>query len=275
MRAAVALLGVACAVVLTVAGGAWAQGATVPDTIEQRMLACTACHGKQGEGLRRNEYFPRLAGKPAGYLYNQLVNYRDRRREFPIMNYLVAYLSDAYMLEIAEYFARLTPPYPAPTTRASPAVLARGQQLVHDGDPARKLPACAACHGKALTGMQPAIPGLVGLYGDYIAAQMGAWRNGTRQSIDSDCMRDVAKLLTPDDIGAVSAWLAAQPVSGDMRPLAAGSLKLPLPCGGLVIDEAKKKDEAKQKGEAQKKDEAQKPEAQKPEAKPKDEAKKK
>ena len=68
--------------------------------------------------------------------------------------------------------------------------------------------------------MEPAIPGLVGLYGDYIAAQMGAWRNGTRHSMEPDCMREVAKLLTPEDIGAVSAWLAAQPVTGDMRPRA-------------------------------------------------------
>ncbi len=237
MRAVCALL----AVCLACAGSVRAQGASVPDTIEQRMVACTICHGKNGEGLQRNEYYPRLAGKPAGYLYNQLANYRDRRREFPIMNYLVAYLSDAYMLEISEYFSKLAPPYPAPSTRAAAAVLKRGQQLVDEGDPARKLPACAACHGKTLTGMQPAIPGLVGLYGDYIAAQMGAWRNGTRHSIESDCMRDVAKLLTPEDIGAVSAWLAAQPVTGDMRPLAAGALKLPMQCGGLVKDEAKKK----------------------------------
>jgi cytochrome c553 len=238
---------------LACAGAALAQGATVPDTIEQRMLACAACHGKQGEGLRRNEYFPRLAGKPAGYLYNQLVNYRDRRREFPIMNYLVAYLSDAYLLEIAEYYAKLSPPYPAPSVRASPAVLARGRQLVHEGDPARKLPGCAACHGKTLTGMQPSIPGLVGLYGDYIAAQMGAWRNGTRHSIESDCMREVAKLLTPDDVGAVSAFLAAQPVTGDMKPLPVGSLKLPMPCGGLTKDETRPNAaKVETKGEAKK-----------------------
>ena len=217
------------------------------------LVSCASCHGKQGEGLQRNEYYPRLAGKPAGYLYNQLINYRERRREFPIMNYLVAYLSDAYLLEIAEYFSKLSPPYPAPSTRASPAVLARGQQLVLEGDPARKLPGCAACHGKTLTGMQPSIPGLVGLYGDYIAAQMGAWRNGTRHSIESDCMRDVAKLPTPDDIGAVSAYRAAQPVTGDMQPLPAGSLKLPMPCGGLSKDEATMRADVMKKDEAKKK----------------------
>src|SRR5262249_16551099 len=38
-----------------------------PDTIEARMLACAVCHGPQGQGTN-NDYFPRLAGKPAGYL---------------------------------------------------------------------------------------------------------------------------------------------------------------------------------------------------------------
>ena len=59
-----------------------------PDTIEARLLACAACHGPQGQGTE-NGYFPRLAGKPAGYLMNQLVAFRDGRRRYPPMNYLL------------------------------------------------------------------------------------------------------------------------------------------------------------------------------------------
>src|SRR4051812_476624 len=81
--------------------------APVPDTLEQRVVACAACHGKQGEGLKANEYSPRIAGKPAGYLYNQLVNFRARRRHSPVMNYMVAYLSDEFLREIAQYYANL------------------------------------------------------------------------------------------------------------------------------------------------------------------------
>ena len=51
----------------------------LPDTIGSRVLACTACHGVQGQGTR-DDYFPRLAGKPAGYLYNQLMAFRDGQR---------------------------------------------------------------------------------------------------------------------------------------------------------------------------------------------------
>ena len=211
-----------------------AQVKPPPDTIQQRLLACSICHGEHGEGLRKNEYYPRLAGKPAGYIYNQLANFRDKRREFAIMNYMVAYLSDNYLLEIADYYSKLVTPYPGQSTRAAPDVLARGGKLANEGDPARKIPACAECHGKALTGVEPAIPGLVGLYGDYIAAQMGAWKNDKRHAMAPDCMREVAQLLTPQDIAAVTAWLVAQPVPADPRPAPAGSVKPPLECGGIT-----------------------------------------
>ena len=138
------------------------QPAKIADTIEQRMAACAICHGKQGEGIRKNEYYPRLAGKPAVYLYNQLLNFRERRRDIPIMTYMVAYLSEPYLREIADYYAGLRPPFPPPATAAPKEVLARGEKLVTAGDPAREIPACAACHGKALTGLEPAVPGAGG-----------------------------------------------------------------------------------------------------------------
>ena len=36
------------------------------DSMTQRTLACTACHGDQGRA-GPDGYYPRLAGKPAGY----------------------------------------------------------------------------------------------------------------------------------------------------------------------------------------------------------------
>src|SRR4051794_11756086 len=45
------------------------------DTMAQRVLACTGCHGPQGRAAP-DGYYPRIAGKPPGYLYNQLLNFR-------------------------------------------------------------------------------------------------------------------------------------------------------------------------------------------------------
>ncbi|MGA7811491.1 c-type cytochrome, partial [Caballeronia sp.] len=122
--------------------------------MQARVMGCAACHGGQGQGTD-NDYYPRLAGKPAGYLYNQLLAFRDGRRKYPPMNYLLAYLPDAYLKQIADYFAAERPPFPAPTAvTANAATLALGKSIVSNGDSSRKIPACAACHGGALTGME-------------------------------------------------------------------------------------------------------------------------
>src|SRR3954468_4670110 len=157
-------------------GAARAQTATPqpPDTMAARVLACASCHGAEGEGTS-DVYFPRLAGKPAGYLMNQLVAFRDGRRRYPPMNYLLEYLPDPYLQKMAAHFAELRPPPAAmPPTEVSEAVLARGRALASEGDQARGVPACGGCHGPKLTGMEPAIPGLVGLRATYISAQLGA-----------------------------------------------------------------------------------------------------
>ncbi len=54
-----------------------------PDTMEARLLACAPCHGRQGEGTK-NDYFPRLAGKPP-------------------MNYLLEYIPEPSLQKMADY----------------------------------------------------------------------------------------------------------------------------------------------------------------------------
>jgi len=203
------------------------------DTMAERAKACTSCHGKEGRATNQG-YFPRIAGKPAVYLYNQLVNFREGRRQNAAMTYLVEHLSDAYLMEIAQYFAALDLPYPQPQVLPMPAaLLARGEALVRHGDDKRKLPACTACHGDTLTGVQPAMPGLLGLPRDYLIGQLGAWQTGVRRAHAPDCMHELALRLRPEEVGAVSSWLAAQPLPPDAKPAAALPAPLPMPCGGV------------------------------------------
>lgn len=215
---------------LCIAGGVVAQ-ALPADTIAQRMAACTTCHGKDGRAAS-DGYYPRIAGKPAGYLYNQLVNFQQGRRQYPLMVYMVDHLPDAYLKEIADHFASLHPPYaPLQPVRASPAVLERGRVLAQTGDPSKNVPACIACHGESLTGVTPAIPGLLGLPRDYVSAQFGAWKNGSRRAAAPDCMAQIAQRLSADDISAASAWLAAQAVPVPALPAPPVRRQLPLSCG--------------------------------------------
>jgi cytochrome c553 len=202
-----------------------------PDTTGARARACAPCHGARGEGTD-NDYFPRLAGKPAGYLTNQLIAFRDGQRRYAPMNYLLEYQTDAYLQKIAAYLSALRPPpQPPAVTDASSAVLARGKTLVIDGDQAHGVPACSRCHGPKLTGMEPGIPGLVGLHASYISAQLGEFRYGTRTAPSPDCMQLVAASLTEGDVAAVAAYLASQPVPADPSPVPHGTLAMPLVCG--------------------------------------------
>jgi cytochrome c553 len=219
-----------------VSPAALAQDDAVPafktvDSMEARVQGCVTCHGQSGQGTN-NGYFPRIAGKPAGYLYNQLVAFRDGTRRYPPMNYLVSYLPDAYLREIAEHFARQRPAFAVrEIPAADAATISRGQAIVTGGDANKGIPACVACHGAGLTGMQPGIPGLVGLRPSYIAAQLTRWRVGERHAAEPDCMKRIATRLSEADIAAVAAWLARQEPPKDASPESSNLIRMPLACG--------------------------------------------
>ena len=203
------------------------------DSMGQRMLACTGCHGPEGRAAP-DGYYPRIAGKPDGYLFNQLLNFRDGRRHYALMSNLLAPLGDAYLREIANHFASLSLPYPPPAPSAqATADNAAAARLVNEGDAGRGLPACTTCHGATLTGTAPFVPGLVGLPRDYLNAQLGAWRNGKRLAQEPDCMARIAKQLDGAEIGRISTWLAAQPVPAGAKPAAGFASSMPLDCGGV------------------------------------------
>ena len=212
-----------------------ALAAAPPADMEQRLAACATCHGAHGEGTGTGEYLPHLSGKPAGYLREQLQAFRDGRRQFAQMTWLVRNMDDAWLRDIAAFYAEL-PPLLArqrPDSGQSAAQDARARQLVEQGDPAIGVPACSACHGDNLAGLEPGVPALLGLPADYVVAQLGAWRTGVRNSVEPDCMQEVALALGASDMRALGNWLAAQDNPDQARPAPAGTLHSPLHCGSI------------------------------------------
>lgn len=199
--------------------------------MRDRLAACQACHGEQGEGQIGNEYYPHLAGKPAGYLKSQLSAFRDGRRSYPPMRWLVRNMDDEFLDRIAKFYESLPPRSSAHVLVMSPSDAARAEDLVERGDPDLGVPACTACHGKNLAGLQPNVPALLGLPPDYVIAQLGAWRTGVRKSELPDCMSMVARRLDPADFRRLGEWLATQGASGSLRPAPADSFELPKSCG--------------------------------------------
>lgn len=216
-----------------------ATAAFADDDIGERMAACAACHGRHGEGVRGAEYYPHLAGKPAGYLFEQLEGFRDGRRVNAQMSWLVQFADDAYLREIADYYAALPARAHAADTGAeqlTPERRERAERLVREGDPARNVPACSACHGANLAGLEPGIPATVGLPADYIIAQFGHWRDGVRRAAAPDCMREVARAIAPEDIRAIAVWLSQQSNPEGTRPAPAGRFEPPKSCGAVQAE---------------------------------------
>ncbi len=207
-----------------------------PGSLQARLAACTMCHGATGvQGA--DAFYPRISGKPAQYLYQQLLRFREGRREYLPMKRLLVTLSDEYLYEIAVWFSKQTPEYATVTPpRVSPLILQQGEQLVLHGAAERGIPACVACHGDNLKGMQPGIPGLTGLSNEYITAQMGAWQYGIRHSVEPDCMGDIARKMTSAEVQAVSAWLSSQDprLPGTINE----SAKTPVTCGIQTVSGA-------------------------------------
>jgi cytochrome c553 len=150
------------------------------------------------------------------------------------MAHLFEPLDERYLLELAQHFAAAKPSLPAARAQPLPAAASqRAQAWVQRGDPAAGVPACAACHGTALTGVAPAVPGLLGLPAAYMSAQIGAWRQGLRQAREPDCMAKVARALPLEDIAAIARWLEAQPLPADPAPTERAPARWPLDCGSV------------------------------------------
>lgn len=207
----------------------------IPDTMEERVKPCIICHGLEDK-KGRDAYYPRIAGKPESYLFNQLRNFRDGRRHYRPMALLLEGLPDAYLREMAAYFASLEQAFPPPEPMkgsASEAELAR--KLIKRGDPARNMPACMECHGADLMGIAPFIPGLLGLPRVYIMAQFGNWKHGAvMRGKAPDCMSQIAKQLTSEEAAAIASWLAAQPVPEQTGQTPVLPSELAKRCGSII-----------------------------------------
>ena len=164
--------------------------------------ACFTCHGLDGRGNGAGA--PRLAGLDAGYLERQLEAYADGRRDHAEMGWIAKSLRTEDRQAVSYHYAAL----PAPAGAAMPAARLR---LYHNGDPARGLPACAACHGERGQGLGPANPPLAGQPAGYLAEQLELWRKAKRRNDPGDVMLRISQLLTPSESGALARYSALLP----------------------------------------------------------------
>jgi len=173
---------------------------------------CIACHGVDGAGQEQAGN-PRLAGLDTAYLEKQLDDFASGTRGSAVMQPNASALSTDERHALALYYSRLPLP-PALATPANPMPPADslGARLATRGDWDRDVPGCVQCHGPAGVGVGAHFPPLAGQPAAYLAAQLQAWQQGTRHNDPLQLMQHLSTALSAQDIRAVSAWFAAQPL---------------------------------------------------------------
>ena len=204
LRATIFLLVLAAAVPAS-AQAAGAAGAPGDATKAQSIVGslCAACHGADGNSpIPAN---PSLAGQHSGYIYKQLTDYKAGRRKNPVMNGIVANLSDDDMRNLAAYFAAQKP---KPGAAKDRALLLAGQRLYRGGQSDTGVPACSGCHSPDGAGVPAQYPRVAGQHLDYTLAQLQSFRSGERDNDPNAMMRTIAGRLTDKDMAAVANYIS-------------------------------------------------------------------
>lgn len=162
---------------------------------------CVGCHGVGG--VSSNPDWPSLAGQSAGYVAKQLADYKSGARKNPLMSGQAAGLTTAQMADLGAYYAEKK----SPRSIAMNAKLAKmGENLYRGGNSKTGVAACMACHGPSGLGIPPHYPAVTGQHAKYTAAQLRAFKRGTRKN-DNEIMRKIAFRMSHEEISAVSAYM--------------------------------------------------------------------
>jgi cytochrome c553 len=173
-----------------------AAAAADPEEGRRKAEACVPCHGpagNSGSGL-----FPILAGQTVRYAYLQLKDFKEGRRQDPVMSPIAATLSRQDMLDLAEYFAAQKPG--VTSFRADPVKVAAGREKA-------KEVLCTMCHLGDFAG-QNEIPRTAGQHPEYVIKQLKAFKERSRTN-DAGNMTSVAQTLSEQDMENLAHYLAS------------------------------------------------------------------
>lgn len=139
---------------------------TQPAATPARAALCAACHGPLGNSQVANT--PSLAGQPKLFIENQLVLIREGMREVPAMKGMLHGVTDAEIVELANYFSAQRP-QPAAGGAPDEATFRRGQALATRG-------LCGSCHLPDYSGRQQ-IPRLAGQHEAFLLQSLRQFRD--------------------------------------------------------------------------------------------------
>lgn len=164
--------------------------------VPAKATACLACHGENGNSSMPNT--PSLAGQNARYLYLQLRDFQEGRRDNAMMSAMTAGLSKADMQELAKYFSeqKLT----NKRFNADPEKVKKGIAKADET-------LCAMCHLGEFKG-QNEIPKVAGQNFDYVVKTLKDFKAKDRNN-DAGNMTSVASTLSEEDIDNLAHYIAS------------------------------------------------------------------
>ena len=165
------------------------------------VTACLTCHGPKGQSATAT--WPKLSAQHAAYTAKQLKNFKDGTRANPVMMGMAATLTEQDMNNIAAYL--VSQPVSQGVAQNKDTI-ELGQSIYRGGIAAKGVPACAACHSPTGAGIPSQYPRVGGQWAEYNAAQLLAFREGTRKN--SSQMTTIATKLSDQEMKAVADYMA-------------------------------------------------------------------
>ena len=162
---------------------------------------CAACHAADGNSTIPLQ--PKLAGQHPEYLVKQLREFKDGKRNDPVMKGFATALSDGDMKNIAAWLHTQAPKNGFSKDKD---LIALGERIYRGGIADRKIAACMGCHSPNGAGIPAQYPRLSGQHADYTVKQLQSFRDGLRKN--STQMHDVAAKMNDREIKAVADYIA-------------------------------------------------------------------
>ncbi|RDI27067.1 cytochrome c553 [Pseudacidovorax intermedius] len=178
-----------------------AKGDTLFTTAPPNGVACASCHNADGNSAIAAN--PKLAQQHPEYILKQLHEFKSGKRKSPIMQPMVANLSEQDMRDIAWFLGSKTV---KPGFAKEKDLVVLGERIYRGGIADRQVPACAGCHSPTGAGIPAQYPRLGGQHSDYTEGQLKAFRDGIRAN--SPQMTGVAAKMNDREIKAVSDYIA-------------------------------------------------------------------
>lgn len=176
-----------------------AQAQAVP--LAERLQLCAGCHNPDGNSTIPEN--PNLSGLDAGYMVQQLLDFKTGARKSPVMSGIIPMVDEKEFAALADFFSKQKP---KPGGKVDAKLAAQGKEIYDEGIVGSAVPACSGCHNEDGSGTEK-YPRIAGQHATYVVQQLVNFKSGERANDVKAVMRAVAKRMNEKEIRAVAEYV--------------------------------------------------------------------